>query len=126
MTENNKESVQNKLQLKSAAISACLIKFTRATALLCFLLSIPSTVNRIPEFSGYADMIGPFPIIMPSEKFPLQDELRTNIDFWKKIFTEYTSDQVVIHDDWYLNVIYEVVGKWFSTNRTCIFRVIAI
>ncbi len=110
MTENNQETAQNKSQLKAVAISACLKKIIGTAALLCFLLSIPSTVNHIPRYAWpVKKVVGPFPITLPSNQFPLQDELRTNIDFWKKIFTEYTSDQVVIHDAWYLNVVYEVI-----------------
>ncbi|GBC63890.1 lytic transglycosylase [Desulfonema ishimotonii] len=48
-----------------------------------------------------ADMPNPFPMI---------EALRPQVEFWKKIFTRYDRSQVVIHDAWYLDVIYEVVA----------------
>jgi|GEM_PF-1368747 len=41
--------------------------------------------------------------------FPYPDELRPQVEFWKKIFSQYTTKQAVIHDNWYLEVIYTVV-----------------
>ncbi|MEK6545096.1 MAG: transglycosylase SLT domain-containing protein, partial [Nitrospinota bacterium] len=41
--------------------------------------------------------------------FHAPPSLRANVDFWKKIYTEYTTNQMVIHDSNNLNVIYAVV-----------------
>ena len=41
--------------------------------------------------------------------FPFPDELEVQGAFWKKIFAHYTTRQVLIHDDWYVNVIYDVI-----------------
>jgi membrane-bound lytic murein transglycosylase D len=41
--------------------------------------------------------------------FPYPDELRPQVEFWKKIFSQYTTRQAVIHDNWYVEVIYTVV-----------------
>ncbi|MEK7846049.1 MAG: transglycosylase SLT domain-containing protein [Nitrospinota bacterium] len=41
--------------------------------------------------------------------FHVPPNLRANVDFWKKIYTEYTTNQMVIHDSNNLNVIYAVV-----------------
>jgi len=41
--------------------------------------------------------------------FHVPPGLRANVDFWKKIYTEYTTNQMVIHDSNNLNVIYAVV-----------------
>ncbi len=38
-----------------------------------------------------------------------QEELRSDIFFWKNIFTRYSTDQVIIHDSENLNIIYKVV-----------------
>ncbi len=48
-------------------------------------------------------------LLKEKDLFPLPDALSPQADFWKKVFTQYTQRQVVIHDDWYLNVIYGVV-----------------
>src|ERR1700722_17106710 len=34
--------------------------------------------------------------------------LENRVDFWKKIFTQYGADDVVIHDRFYVNLIYGV------------------
>ncbi len=41
--------------------------------------------------------------------FPFPDELKPQVDFWISVFTQYTTKQAIIHDDRYLNVIYEVI-----------------
>ena len=33
-------------------------------------------------------------------------ELKDNVEFWKKIYTKYSSDEVIIHDNRYMNIIY--------------------
>jgi len=42
------------------------------------------------------------------ELFPVPENLKTNIQFWKKVFTLYNNDQVIIHDANNLEVIYEI------------------
>ncbi|MCP4397017.1 MAG: LysM peptidoglycan-binding domain-containing protein [bacterium] len=41
--------------------------------------------------------------------FPFPDELQPQVNFWRIVFTKYTTNQAVIHDDRYMNVIYEVI-----------------
>ncbi len=41
--------------------------------------------------------------------FPHPDALKDHVAFWKAIFTRYTTRQVVLHDDWRLDVVYGVV-----------------
>lgn len=41
--------------------------------------------------------------------FPVPESLEAAVEFWQKVFTTYTSDQVVIHDERRLEVIYSVV-----------------
>lgn len=41
--------------------------------------------------------------------FPFPDSLKPQVAFWKTIFTRYTTRQAVLHDDWYLDVVYGVV-----------------
>ncbi len=43
------------------------------------------------------------------ELFPLPEELKPNVEFWKMVYGKYGNDQVLIHDAEDLSVIYEVV-----------------
>ncbi|MGD9051499.1 MAG: LysM peptidoglycan-binding domain-containing protein [Desulfobacterales bacterium] len=42
-------------------------------------------------------------------EFPVHDSIRPNVNFWKKIYTEYSTKQGVIHDKKNLAIIYEVI-----------------
>ncbi|MBT8363322.1 MAG: lytic transglycosylase domain-containing protein, partial [Deltaproteobacteria bacterium] len=42
-------------------------------------------------------------------KFPVYDSIRPNVNFWKKIYTEYSTTQGVIHDKKNMAIIYEVI-----------------
>ncbi len=44
-----------------------------------------------------------------SDSFPAYSFIEPNVDFWKKIYTEYSSDQCVIHDRRNLNIIYGTI-----------------
>ena len=41
--------------------------------------------------------------------FPVSEGLKPQVKFWKKIFTEYTSKQAVIHDRRHVSIIYTVI-----------------
>ncbi len=41
--------------------------------------------------------------------FPDFGKLSPQKRFWKKIFTEYTTSQIIIHDEWYLDLVYKVI-----------------
>ncbi|MDQ7054703.1 MAG: transglycosylase SLT domain-containing protein [candidate division KSB1 bacterium] len=43
------------------------------------------------------------------QRFPLPEVLKPNVAFWKKIYAQYSSNQVLIHDAEDLDIIYEVV-----------------
>ncbi len=58
----------------------------------------------------------PTPTIVPNQElFPIPDTIRHAVDFWKNIYATYSSDQVVLHDKRYLQVVYEVLD--FSSLR---------
>ena len=71
----------------------------RIITLLC-LLSVGTTASWSQE-----------------ELFPRPAELEPDINFWVSIFTEYSSDQGVLHDNRYLGVVYEQVPMPASTGR---------
>ncbi len=84
----------------------------------CFPASIPYIPPNIPETPPAEIAHEATPSVY--DPFPFPEELHDQVDFWKKIFTQYTTRQAVIHDDWYVNVIYEVVdidGKTFKTEK---------
>ena len=41
--------------------------------------------------------------------FPVYPSIKPNVDFWKKIYTEYHSRQGVLHDSRNVSIIYEVI-----------------
>lgn len=86
------------------------------------LLSLPSTavMPPLPPIT----VVGPFTVpplpvtpqvVKNPEPAPLPDPfprvagLYTQKAFWKEIFTKYTRRQFVVHDDWYVDVTFEVV-----------------
>ncbi|MFC1821580.1 transglycosylase SLT domain-containing protein [Thermodesulfobacteriota bacterium] len=44
-----------------------------------------------------------------SEPFPLYQSIKPNVEFWKKVYTQYSTTEGIIHDARNLNVIYEVI-----------------
>lgn len=49
--------------------------------------------------------------IASSENFPKPEELRPDIDFWKRVYTEIDTGTGFIHDSYNLAVVYETVKK---------------
>lgn len=41
--------------------------------------------------------------------FDVPEGMRTNVNFWKDIYTKYTTDYIVIHDERYVDIIYDVI-----------------
>jgi membrane-bound lytic murein transglycosylase D len=44
------------------------------------------------------------------ELFPAYESIKPNIEFWKKVYSEYTTSQVIIHDKRNLSLIYEIIN----------------
>ena len=66
-----------------------------------FILSILPVVMVLYSIHAGADTV--------SDTFPVYDSIRPNISFWKKIYSEYSTTQGVIHDKRNLGIIYEVI-----------------
>jgi len=49
--------------------------------------------------------------------FPLPAELEPDVDFWVAVFSEYSSDEGVLHDNRRLGVVYEVLAIPAETSR---------
>lgn len=60
---------------------------------------------ELPHFDNPSGTLG----YVEGQTFRVPAELRPRVDFWKKIYTEYTSSQAVLHDASNLSIIYGVV-----------------
>jgi membrane-bound lytic murein transglycosylase D len=60
---------------------------------------------ELPAFGDQPGALG----YAGADTFKVPPRLRERVEFWKKIFTEYTSDQIVLHDSVFPHIIYEVV-----------------
>jgi membrane-bound lytic murein transglycosylase D len=51
--------------------------------------------------------------------FPRPAKLAPAIEFWSRIFATYSEHQVVVHDDWYLGKVYEVIDfrPWYADGE---------
>ncbi|OQX13570.1 MAG: hypothetical protein BWK80_42730 [Desulfobacteraceae bacterium IS3] len=96
-------------KLKSLTGEIRFQKLILSMMLLCILLSMPSETYEIIRKTS---VFGPFPIC-PQEPEPnpfvVTEGLKPQVEFWKKIFSEYTADQIVLHDSCYVSVIYDVI-----------------
>jgi membrane-bound lytic murein transglycosylase D len=65
------------------------------------MLSLSILLVVMPLYTADADVF--------SDTFPVYDSIRPNVSFWKKIYTEYSTTQGVIHDKRKLGIIYGVI-----------------
>ena len=47
--------------------------------------------------------------VAPTGTFPVPPEIQPNVDFWRNVYAKWGRNQVALHDDEYLGVIYEVI-----------------
>ena len=71
----------------------------RASAILLFLAAM-----AVPAFASNTDL--------PSEG------LEQRVDFWKKVYTQYGADDVIIHDRVHVNLIYDVATSDTQSEKT--------
>jgi membrane-bound lytic murein transglycosylase D len=69
--------------------------------------------NRF-HWLGLALLLAPFIWCTPvpaetSDAFAYPPELEPDVRFWIRVYTEVTTDQGLLHDDWYLGLVYEVL-----------------
>ncbi len=55
--------------------------------------------------------------VAAEDLFPLPAELQPDVDFWVSIFTEYSTDEGVLHDNRHLGVVYARLGIPEKTSR---------
>ncbi|QTA83924.1 Lytic transglycosylase LysM domain-containing protein [Desulfonema limicola] len=80
------------------------------------LLSIPSVLTlpsppaiQTKIISVEKSINARFSPDIPDSLFAIPEKLKHQAVFWEKIFTQYKQSEVLIHDNWYLNVVYEVI-----------------
>jgi membrane-bound lytic murein transglycosylase D len=69
---------------------------------------VPPPVHHTPLSSEESESSRSIPTSI-FDPFPFPDALKPQVEFWKMVFTRYTTEQVILHDSWYLNVVYEVI-----------------
>jgi len=85
-----------------------------------FISFQPRRTPRIPTFFlvtafyffsllGSAANLGAANTTASSNHFPLYPAIRTNVTFWEKIYTRYSTSEAVIHDQYDLSRIYAVI-----------------
>ena len=78
--------------------------FTNPIRILILLLSI----IFVPEGLVHANLNRDVHTLS-HYNFPTPLGLESKVNFWKKIYSEYSTDHYIVHDKKNLNIIYEVV-----------------
>jgi len=76
------------------------MKTYRTQSIFLTILSVTLLCLSLPAGAG---------TITEPEPFPVYDSIRPNVLFWKKIYTQYSTTQGVIHDKQRLEIIYDVI-----------------
>jgi len=92
---------------------SCIFDFVLFLLVIMLIVFLPRFGDNALHHATILEEI-PLPTpadIIPKIKqnFPTPEELKYHVKFWKDVFARYTSQQVIIHDDWYYQVVYEVV-----------------
>src|SRR5581483_9479549 len=56
------------------------------------------------------------PVFAESAELPVQG-LESRVEFWKKVYTQYGEDDVIIHDRIHPNLIYDVATRSDQADR---------
>lgn len=85
------------------------------------LIPIPYSLEsqrdkELPNFGFQSTAIG----YSHNSTFKVPTELRTRVDFWKKVYAELTSSQAIIHDSIYPELTYRVVDISPYTNNNLV------
>lgn len=77
-----------------------------------FLSRVPSPQRALSFFENNLAFLEFSGFLSPEEfdqHFPIPEELTHHVELWENIFARYSTRQVVIHDSWHFQVVYEVV-----------------
>ena len=77
-----------------------------ALSITLFLATVVTTAQASPREPEENDHILD---ITPKLTFQVDDHLKKNVDFWVSIYTKYGTDQGLIHDAKYVDIIYQIL-----------------
>jgi membrane-bound lytic murein transglycosylase D len=71
-------------------------------------------IKRARKIAAFGLLFAPFfhstaPGAEASDPFAHPPELEQDVRFWIRVYAEVTTDQGLLHDDWYLGLVYEVL-----------------
>jgi membrane-bound lytic murein transglycosylase D len=80
---------------------------------VCLIISLPkaSYIWASELNSGICELVKEFinEETRVAQTFPKPKEIERSANFWIKLFSEYSSNQIVIHDSYYQDIIYAVI-----------------
>ena len=87
---------------------------TRRSALPNEVIDLFTARSNRTHWLGVALPLAPFICGTPlradtSDAFAYPADLEPDVRFWIRVYTEVTTDQGLLHDDWYLGLVYEVL-----------------
>src|ERR1700721_2076221 len=86
----------------------------RRSALPNEVIDLFTAKSNRTHWLGVALLLAPFICGAPlradtSDAFAYPADLEPDVRFWIRVYTEVTTDQGLLHDDWYLGLVYEVL-----------------
>src|ERR1700683_3369952 len=80
----------------------------------CFSAIRDCSLGRVPRLAALGLLFGLLLQVRPvaadaPDPFAQPPELEQDVRFWIRVYTEVTTDQGLLHDDWNLNLVYEVL-----------------
>ncbi|MEA3173979.1 MAG: rane-bound lytic murein transglycosylase [Gammaproteobacteria bacterium] len=79
------------------------------TLLISLLLGVSPALQAKPQDSGSAEPEGELEAKANANPFTQPPELERDVRFWIRVYTEVSTEQGLLHDDWNLGIVYEVL-----------------
>jgi len=81
------------------------------------LLVRPAAARRLRRYGYRRPVRADLHPGRPTGTFPCPAEIQPNVDFWRNVYAKWGRNQVALHDDEYLGVIYEVINSRGQSGR---------
>ena len=56
-------------------------------------------------------------VLCESDPFPVFKSIEPNVNFWKSVYSQYTTKQNIVHDNSRLDIVYDIVSLEVSSSR---------